>query len=306
MRRPRRTGPRCTRAAAHSGVASTGTVPKSCSVPTQRGRTAAGMPKASSSGGDQSRTAGSNSRVRDALAGSTQASLRRAQALHQEAGERSDAEPFVAQSQPHGGQLVQAPAHLARAIVRRQRQPREFPYPAGARAEVLIEPGGVAAILPGERGAQRCAVVAVPAADGRALRGESGRNDRSASRERRSTTSRAAVRSDCSSSAASCSTRSSPVRRVLIGTCAVATSRPSESNRTARLDVPPWSSARYSARDSPGGSSSRRIALSSPASQARSSSSSRALMLWTRPRHTSVRRLRTAIVSTNFAPSSRQ
>jgi len=60
-----------------------------------------------------------------------------------------------------------------------------WPNPARARAQVLIEPGGVAAILPGQCGAQRCPVVAVPAADGRALRGESGRNDRSAGRERR-------------------------------------------------------------------------------------------------------------------------
>jgi hypothetical protein len=43
------------------------------------------------------------------------------------------------------------------------------------------------------------------------------------------------------------------------GTCAAATWRPSASKSTARLELPPWSSARYNPRGSPAGNNSRRI-----------------------------------------------
>ena len=60
-----------------------------------------------------------------------------------------------------GGQVIEAPAQLAGAVVRRERQARECAHARRFRREAC-EPGGVAAILPGERGQERFNIYCAP------------------------------------------------------------------------------------------------------------------------------------------------
>ncbi len=94
----------------------------------------------------------------------------------EEARERSDREPAVLPSVPHGLEVVETPTELARAVVRGEEETRLAVDRIGVLGETL-EPRRGASILPREDGRERRTGRAIPADDARALRRESGRGD---------------------------------------------------------------------------------------------------------------------------------
>ncbi len=99
-------------------------------VATQSGRIPRGMPNASSNSGDQSSVSGSNSDVRDALAGSATNGCSAEQCERQVARHRARGEAPVACGGLHLRQVIEAPAQLAGAVMRRQHQPRRTADPS--------------------------------------------------------------------------------------------------------------------------------------------------------------------------------
>ncbi len=95
------------------------------------------------------------------------------QPVQQPARERPGAQPRLRGGAAHFRQVVEAPAQLARAVVRGKLESRE-PLHLLRAAREAPEPGGAAGVLPGDDRRKRAAVPGVPAGDARALHGEAG------------------------------------------------------------------------------------------------------------------------------------
>ena len=94
--------------------------------------------------------------------------------MQQVAGERPRVQCAARGGGPDFRKVIQAPAQLARAVMRRERQAGEV-VDFGGPARQPLEPGGIAPVLPGDHRGERPAVRGVPAGQARALHGESGR-----------------------------------------------------------------------------------------------------------------------------------
>ena len=189
---------------------------------------------------DQSRVRGSQSWVREALAGSATSgrSFSSRNAMNDASGPmaRSPARPGRA----HRGQVIEAPAHLAGAVVGREHQTGARADPVAALARTASSQAALRRSCQEITGESASPVrrfqhamlerwVARPAA-----------TTRRPADAARVQTSPMAGGIEAISSAGSCSTRlPSSLRRVATGATASSTFRPAVSNRIARLAWPP-------------------------------------------------------------------
>ena len=95
------------------------------------------------------------------------------QPVQQIARERTRAQARLRRCAADFRQVIEAPAQLARAVVRRQLQAGQARDVVGAAREAA-QPRGIARVLPGNDGRERAAVVRAPAHEARALDREAG------------------------------------------------------------------------------------------------------------------------------------
>ncbi len=143
----------------------------------------------------------------------------------------------------HRRQMIERPAQLARAVMRREEQAGLAMYFFAVRLE-LPQPEMRAPVLPAENGRQRPAVAPVPADAARALARETCRHESRRRSPSAASASLAAVKIEATIASPSCSAQSGCGRTSAISCAPLASTRPRRSSTTARLACVPWSIAR--------------------------------------------------------------